>query len=107
MRAVLNPLFFLYFFCKKILHALKEQKAQKAQRRNQAKAQNANKRTKIKNAFKKHLREKSHILAYLRFCAFCAREEKRIEKREKSSNVKYRCSTLVCKASLDLLSMQM
>ena len=30
-------------------------KHQKAQKRNQAKAQNANKRTKIKNALKKHL----------------------------------------------------
>ena len=25
--------------------------------------------------------EKSHLFAYLRFCAFCACEEKRIEKR--------------------------
>ena len=33
-------------------------KHQKAQKRNQAKAQNANKRTKIKNAIKKHLSEK-------------------------------------------------
>ena len=39
IRAVLNSLFFFY---KKILHA---QKAQKAQRHNQAKAQNANKQT--------------------------------------------------------------
>ena len=30
-------------------------KHQKAQKRNQAKAQNANKRTKIKNALEKHL----------------------------------------------------
>ena len=51
IRAVLN---FLFFFYEKILHApkstKKHQKAQKAQKRNQAKAQNANKRTKIKNA---------------------------------------------------------
>ena len=31
------------------------QKTKKAQKRNQAKAQNANKRTKIKNTLKKHL----------------------------------------------------
>ena len=69
IRAVLN---FLLFFYEKILHApkstkstkqhqkapkstKKHQKAQKVQKRNQAKAQNANKRTKIKNALKKHL----------------------------------------------------
>ena len=33
----------------------KHQKHKKAQKRNQAKAQNANKRTKIKNVLKKHL----------------------------------------------------
>ena len=32
----------------------------------------------------KHLRGESHLFPYLRFCAFCVREEKRIEKREKS-----------------------
>ena len=37
---------------KKIFHT---PKAQKAQKRNQAKAQNANKRTKIKNTLKKYL----------------------------------------------------
>ena len=42
IRAVLNPLFFL-FFCKKILHA---PKAPKAQKRNQAKAQNATRKQK-------------------------------------------------------------
>ena len=36
----------------------------------------------MKNALKKHLREKSHLFAYLRSCAFCARKEKRIEKRK-------------------------
>ena len=34
------------------------QKAQKSQKRNQAKAQNANKQTIIKNALKKHLSAK-------------------------------------------------
>ena len=58
IRAVLSPLFIYFFLGKKILatpKAPKGQKAQKAQKRNQAKAQNANKRTKIKNALKKHL----------------------------------------------------
>ena len=40
------------------------------------KAQNAHKRTKIKKAafyaHKKYVRGKSHLVAYLRFCAFCA-----------------------------------
>ena len=35
----------------------KHKKAPKAQKSNQAKVQNANKRIKIKNALKKHLRE--------------------------------------------------
>ena len=34
------------------------------------KAQTAYRRTKIKNAPKKHLRGKIHLFAYLRFCAF-------------------------------------
>ena len=39
--------------------------------------------TKIKNALKKHLRgKKSHIFAYLHFCVFFVRKEKRIEKRK-------------------------
>ena len=46
----------------------KRQKHKKAQRRNQAKAQNVNKRTKWK---------KSNLFAYLRFCVFCVREEKK------------------------------
>ena len=33
------------------------------------KHKNVNKQTKIKNALKKYLREKSHLFAYLRFCA--------------------------------------
>ena len=71
IRTVLN---FLLFYCKKISHAPKSankhqkaqrstkmhQKAQKstpkAQKSNQAKVQNANKRIKIKNALKIHLR---------------------------------------------------
>ena len=55
IRAVLNLLFIYLFFYKKILHV---HKAQKAQKRNQAKVKNANKQTKIKNAVKKHLRGK-------------------------------------------------
>ena len=60
IRAVLNSLliFFLqkdFARTKKHENAQKAQKIQKAQKRNQAKVQNANKRTKIKNALKKHL----------------------------------------------------
>ena len=79
---------------KKILatpKAPKGQKAQKAQKRNQAKAQNANKGTKIKNVLQKHLSGKKNLFPYLRFCVFCAREEKKIEKKKKKSlyNVMY------------------
>ena len=52
IRAVLN---FLFFFYKKVLLA---QKAPKAQKPKQAKVQNTNKRTKVKNFLKKHLRRK-------------------------------------------------
>ena len=55
-KTVLN---FLLFFCEKILHAPKSTKKHKTQKspqkRNQAKAQNANKRTKKSNVLKKHL----------------------------------------------------
>ena len=87
IRAVLNS-----FFYKKISHAQKAPKAQKStkkhqktQKRNQAKAQNANNRTKIKNALKNIWMEKSNLFAYLRFCVFCAREEKKIENKKMKS----------------------
>ena len=49
IRAVLSPLFCIFFFFlgKNILATPKAPKGQKAQKRNQAKAQNANKGTKI------------------------------------------------------------
>ena len=54
-------IFFIYFFFTKRFHAHK-------------KAKNAYKRTKTKKAafyvLKKHLREKSLLFTYLRFCAF-------------------------------------
>ena len=55
IRAVLISLFFLQkdFTCTKSTKSTK--KHQKEQKRNQAKAQNTNKQTKIKNALKKHL----------------------------------------------------
>ena len=91
IRANLN---FLFFFYKKIWHsqkAPKSQKVQKAQKHNQAKAQNGNKRTKLKNALKKHRVGKSNLFAYLHFCAFCAREEKKTENKKMKSlyNVMY------------------
>ena len=61
IRAILN---FLLFFYEKILHAPKSTKSiksTKSQKRNEAKAQNANKQTKIKNTLKKHLSGKSNL----------------------------------------------
>ena len=49
IRAVINPLFFFY---KNILHAQKTPKAQKAQKRNQAKLQNATSEQKLKICLK-------------------------------------------------------
>ena len=68
----------------------KHQKAQKAPKStkstkthknaNKQKHKNTNKRTKIKNAVKKHLSgKKSYLFAYLHFCVFCALEEKKME----------------------------
>ena len=60
--------FYYYFFYEKILYAPKNtKKHQKAQKRNQAKAQNANKQTKIENALKKHLSRK---VTYSFICVF-------------------------------------
>ena len=81
IKRVLN---FLLFFYEKILHApkstKKHQKAPKSIKstKNITKQKNkyANKRTKIKNTLKKHLRGKSPIFAYLHICAF---EVKKIE----------------------------
>ena len=61
IRAALNSLlFFTKRFCTHEKHQKhrKTPKRQKAQEHNQAKAQIAKKRTKIKNALKKHLSEK-------------------------------------------------
>ena len=65
MRSLRQLKTFYYFLRKDFTRTKKHQKAskstkntkkhQKAQKRNQAKAQNANKRTKIKNALKKYL----------------------------------------------------
>ena len=79
IRAVLNSLFF--FFYEKILHIPKTPKAQKAQKRNQTKAQTATSEQKLKMCLKNIEEGKSHLFAYSRFRAFCALEEKRIEKR--------------------------
>ena len=67
--AVLNYLYFLY---KKI--------APKAPKTQPSKSTKRYKRAKIKNALKKHQGKKRYLFAYLHFCDFCAREEKRIEK---------------------------
>ena len=74
IKTVLN---FLLFFYEKILHAPKSTKKHKKHKNiTKQKHKNANKRTKIKNMLKKHLREgvKSHLFASL---CFCACEEKK------------------------------
>ena len=56
----------------------KAQKAPKTQRHNQVKAQSPNNRAKIKNALKNISGVKTHLFAYMRFCA---REEIKIRKK--------------------------
>ena len=51
-----------FYTHKKYKKNSQHQKALKVQKRNQAKATNASKRTKIKNALKKHLREKKLLI---------------------------------------------
>ena len=86
--------FIIIFFYKKILQvqktpkAPKAQKAPKAKRRNQVKAQNANKRisdfSPLVDVFYAYKTQPFLILfAYLRFCTFCGREEKKIRKKRK------------------------
>ena len=62
IRAVLNS----FFFYEKILHS---PKAPNAQRRSQVKGQNDTSEQKQKMRLKKIQGEKSHLFAYLRFCA--------------------------------------
>ena len=47
------------------------------------KHKNANKWTKIKNALKKHLREK--LIRLFAFCVFCTSEEKKIANKKMKS----------------------
>ena len=94
IRVVLNSLF---FFTKRFRTHQKYQKApkvpkvQKAQKRNQAKVENATSEQKLEMRLKNIWVEKSNSLAYLRFCVFCAREEKKTENKKMKSlyNVMY------------------
>ena len=66
-KTVLNFLFIFFFMVrfytqKKHKKNSRHQKALKVQKYNQAKAKNASKRTKIKNALKKHLRGKKLLI---------------------------------------------
>ena len=74
---VLNPLIFFY---KKLLHAPKAPKASKAPKSTNTQPSKSTKRyerTKIKTALKKHLRAKSHLFAYLSFCA-CEEKNRKV-----------------------------
>ena len=81
-----------------ISHAPKAPKAQKAQKVQKApkstkKHKGATKQKhktqiseqKFKMRLKNILGEKSNLFAYLRFCVFCAREEKKIENKKMKS----------------------
>ena len=100
IRVVLNSLFFFtkrfrthqkYQKAPKVPKVQKAQKAQKAQKRNQAKVENATSEQKLEMRLKNIWVEKSNSLAYLRFCVFCAREEKKTENKKMKSlyNVMY------------------
>ena len=79
-KAVLNLLLFFY---EKILHAQKSTKKHKNHKNvSQKRHKNAIKQTKMKNTLMKQLRRKSNLSAYLRFCVFCACEEKKIENKK-------------------------
>ena len=83
-----------FSFTKRFYMNKKHKKHKKAQRRKQVKAQNATIEQKFKNTLKKHLRRKKSPILLLRFGVFCASEEKKIGKREKSPQckcTKYQC----------------
>ena len=63
-RAVLNSLFFFY---KKILHAPKAPKAPKSTKTQPSKSTNRYRRTKIKNALKRHLTGKKSLIRLFAF----------------------------------------
>ena len=106
IRAVLNFLcYFIIFFLQKFFARTKNtkntkstkstknhQKYKKAHKRNQAKTQNANKRTKIKNALKKNLSGKKTYSLICVFCVFCARKERKIENRKNQKSLQ--CNVL-------------
>ena len=74
IKTVLN---FLLFFYEKILHAPKSTKKHKRHKNlTKQKHKNANKRTKIKNMLKKHLRGKKSLI---RFFVFLCLRRKKIE----------------------------
>ena len=89
IRAVLNSLFFLFFLQTDFARTKSTKSTEKHQKHKNA--QNTIKQTKIKNALKNIWVEKSNLFAYLRFCVFCAREEKKIENKKMKSlyNVMY------------------
>ena len=74
IRAVLT-----FFFLQKDFTLTKKHKKHK--NATKQKHKNANKRTKIKNVLKKYLRGKSHLLAYLRFCA-CEEKNRKVSTME-------------------------
>ena len=78
IRAVLS---FLLFFYEKILYAQKAQKAQKSTKKHKNAAQQKQKTQISEHKLKMRLKasecKKSSLFAYLRFCVFCAREEKK------------------------------
>ena len=65
------------------MHALKAQKAPKAQKRNQKKVQNA----KSEQKWKMHLKtSKGKIVTYSLICVFVRLKKRKLEKIEKSHN---------------------
>ena len=91
---LLNFKLFIIFFTKRFCMRKKAQKStkntkstkkhKKAQKRNQAKAQNANKPTKIKNALKKHLTGKKVTYSLICVFVFYVHAKKRKQKTEKN-----------------------
>ena len=78
-----QTLYYFFSYLRKHFTGFENHKTAKAQRRNQAKPQNAKSKQKYKMRLKKTSQEeKSHLFPNFRFCAFCTHEEKRIQKRK-------------------------
>ena len=72
---------FIIFLRKDFARTKKHKKHQIGKKQPSKNTKRQNKQTKIKNTLKKTSKGGSNLFAYLRFCVFCARKEKKKENK--------------------------